>query len=145
MKIHAAARLLAYDNTWIHKQEQHRKAHPKYQGRQKPSQLDDHIFNMQPSQLSQNLKTVYKDDYDGAMGVLNLYKNRQGKNLKSPDQDRLDKAKTELRKRYGKDDDTSKEKAPGAKPNGARKPADVGRDKPIGTDPIGSKPTTKRI
>lgn len=142
MKILAAQRLMAYDNTWIKKEEMHREAHPKYKGQQKPSQLDDHIFNMQPSQLSQNLKTVYKDDYDGAMGVLNLYKNRQGKNLKSPDRDRLDKAKTELRKKYGKDD-ASKETTPGPKPNGTRKPADVG--KPVGTDPIGSRPTTRTI
>jgi hypothetical protein len=145
MKINAAARLLAYDRTWIKKVEQHRRAHPKYQDSQKPSQLNDRIFNMQPSQLSQNLKTIYKDDYAGAAGALSLFKNRMGKNLKSPDHDRLDKAKDELKKRYGRDDDknTRKAKAPGSKPHGKDEPANVG--KPVGTNPIGSRPTTRTV
>jgi hypothetical protein len=138
-------KLLAYDGTWIERQKLHRESHPKYQGQQKPRQLDNRIFNMQPSQLSQNLKDVYKDDYGDAAQSLNLFKNRMGKNLTSPDKDRLDKAKDELRKRYGKDDDSNKRKAAPAGPESNRKDGPAHDRKPVGTNPIGSRPTTRTV
>ena len=143
--IHGADRLLAYDNTWIKKMEHHQKTHPKYNGQQKPQMLkDEHIFNLQPSALAQRLRTLYKDDYKGAMGSLTAYKNRAGKNLLSPDRDRLDKAKDELRKLYGKDDDqnpssttpSSLEPTVPGKPTNER----VGKERPIG-----SRPTTRTV
>jgi len=130
----------AYDRTWIKKEEQHRQAHPKYQGQQKPSQLtDEHIFTLEPSALAQRLKALYKDDFKGAMGALTMYKNRAGKNLLSPDRDRIDKAKQQLRKLYGKqDEDQRKTKNPRAKPTDKGKPANE-------RSPLGSKPTTKTV
>lgn len=134
IKVNAAQRLKAYDNTWIHKLKQHKQAHPKYEGQQKPKQLEDEkIFNMQPSQLSQELQKIYKDDYEGAMGSLTLYKNRMGKQLKTPDQDRIDKAKDELKKRYGRDDENQTERKPATGP------------KQKSSKPIGSKPTGKIV
>lgn len=147
MKIEAAARIKAYDKTWIKKMDQRRAYKPpKWKGQQKPSQLDDHIFSMQPSALAQNLRRVYKDDYQGAMGALTMYKNRQGKNLLSPDRNRLDQAKDQLRKLYKKDDhenqDTGKKPPARPKPDGEDEPADVGKS---GDAPIGSKPTTRTV
>lgn len=147
MKIHAAARLMAYDKTWIKKMDQ-RKAYkpPKWKGQQKPTQLDDHIFSMQPSALAQNLRRVYKDDFKAAMGALTMYKNRQGKNLLSPDRNRLDQAKDALRKLYKKDDhedqNPGKETPDGTEPDSKDEPADVGNS---GAEPIGRKPTTRTV
>lgn len=130
----------AYDRTWITKMNQHRQAHPKYQGQQKPQQLvEERIFTLEPSALAQRLKAIYKDDFRGAMGALTVYKNRAGKNLLSPDRDRIDKAKEQLRKLYGKSDENQREqKNPGAKPANESKPA---HERP----PVGSKPTTKTV
>ena len=149
------ATILAYDNTWVKKMEQKKSTkQPKYVG-QKPSQLkDEHIFTLEPSALAQRLKNLYKDDYAGAMGSLTMYKNRAGKNLPSPDRDRLEKAKDQLRKLYGKDDEDTSSKSPdGAQPANSRKPADVGKrgtggDKSSGSgkdQPIGSRPTTRTV
>lgn len=140
MKINASTRLLAYDRTWITKMNQHRQAHPKYQGTQKPSELvDEHIFTLEPSALAQRLKVIYKDDFRSAMGALTVYKNRAGKNLLSPDRERIDKAKEQLRKLYGKqNEDQRQQKNPGSKPANEGKPAN---ERP----PIGSKPTTKTV
>ena len=147
IKIEAAARLMAYDKTWIKKMDQRRAYKPpKWKGQQKPRQLDDHIFSMQPSALAQNLRNVYKEDYRGAMGALTMYKNRQGKNLLSPDRNRLDQAKDALRKLYKKDDhekDTGDKAPDGPEPDNKDEPADV-RDA-VGNDPIGSKPTTRTV
>lgn len=146
MKLQAAQRLLAYDNTWIKKMKQHQETHPKYKGQQKPQMLkDERIFNLQPSALAQRLRTLYRDDYDGAMGALTVYKNRAGKNLLSPDRNRLEKAKDELRKLYRKDDDKnpSSETPSSPKPTMPGKPANERSD---GTPPpVGSRPTTRTV
>lgn len=130
----------AYDRTWINRMNQHKQAHPKYQGRQKPQQLvDEHIFTLEPSALAQRLKAIYKDDFRSAMGALTVYKNRAGKNLLSPDRDRIDKAKEQLRKLYGKpDEDQRQSKNPGPKS------ADKGKSAHE-RSPVGSKPTTRTI
>lgn len=146
IKIEAAARLMAYDKTWIKKMDQRRAYKPpKWKGQQKPRQLDDHIFSMQPSALAQNLRNVYKDDFKAAMGALTVYKNRQGKNLLSPDKHRLDQAKDALRKLYKKDDheeqDTGKEAPDRPEPDSEDEPADDGS----GDQPIGSRPTTRTV
>lgn len=138
MKINASTRLLAYDRTWINRMNQHRKAHPKYQGRQKPQQLvDERIFTLEPSALAQRLKAIYKDDFRGAMGALTVYKNRAGKNLLSPDRDRIDKAKEQLRKLYGKQDEDQRQHSDPESTNES-KPAN---ERP----PVGSKPTTRTV
>jgi hypothetical protein len=144
MKINAAARLLAYDKTWIKRMNQYRQAHPKYQGQQKPTELtDEHIFTLDPSALAQRLKTLYKDDFKSAMQALTMYKNRAGKTLLSPDRDRLDKAKEQLRKLYGKDDeDKSKPKNTGPQSPNKGKSTNERR---VGDEPIGSRPTTKTV
>lgn len=157
MKILAARRLLAYDNTWVKKMEQKKSTkQPKYVG-QKPSELkDERIFTLEPSALAQRLRTLYKDDYAGAMGSLTMYKNRAGKNLPSPDRDRLEKAKDQLRKLYGKDDEDTSSKSPdGAQHSVPGQPADVGkhggrtdRNQSSGKGkegPIGSRPTTRTV
>lgn len=130
----------AYDRTWIKKMDQHRQAHPKYQGQQKPSELvDEHIFTLEPSALAQRLKFIYKDDFRSAMGALTMYKNRAGKNLLSPDRDRIDKAKEQLRKLYGKQDEDQRQTTnPGPQPANEGKPAN---ERP----PVGSKPTTRTV
>lgn len=130
----------AYDRTWIMRMNQHKQAHPKYQGQQKPSALtDEHIFTLEPSALAQRLKFIYKDDFRGAMGALTVYKNRAGKNLLSPDRERIDKAKEQLRKLYGKqNEDQRQQKNPRPEPTNPSKPAN---ERP----PIGSKPTTKTV
>jgi hypothetical protein len=150
-KLNAAQRLRAYDKTWIKKMNQHRQAHPKYQGQQKPSELEDSIFNMQPSALAQELRRVYKDDYGGAMGALTMYKNRAGKNLLSPDQDRIEKAKDELRKLYKKGEyehpNQSSPTPAGPQSKPANEPANDrqrGRDSK-GREPIGVRPTGKVV
>lgn len=130
----------AYDRTWINKMNQHKQAHPKYQGQQKPSQLvDEHIFTLAPSALARRLKALYKDDFRSAMGALTVYKNRAGKNLLSPDRDRIDKAKEQLRKLYGKpDEDQRQQKNQSPESEYKSKPAN---ERP----PVGSKPTTRII
>jgi hypothetical protein len=140
IKINASARLLAYDRTWINRMNQHRKAHPKYQGQQKPSELvDEHIFTLEPSALAQRLKAIYKDDFRSAMGALTVYKNRAGKNLLSPDRERIDKAKEQLRKLYGKQDENQRQqKNTGPEP---RKQGSLNQER----SPIGSVPTTKTV
>jgi len=45
------------------------------------------------------------DPYRTAMSMLDFYINRAGKNLSGNDRDALEKAKTELRKRFGRMDD----------------------------------------
>ena len=140
MKINASTRLLAYDRTWINRMNQHKQAHPKYQGQQKPTELtEEHIFTLEPSALAQRLKAIYKDDFRGAMGALTVYKNRAGRNLTSPDRDRIDKAKEQLRKLYGKPDEDQRPQK-----NSGPKSAD--KDGPTNErPPIGSKPTTKTV
>jgi len=133
--------LKAYDKTWIHKMEQHRQYKPKYEGQQKPSQLtDEHIFTLEPSALAQRLKAIYKDDFGSAMKALTMFKNRMGKNLLSPDRDRIEKAKDQLRKLYGQNDDQN---------SGSKTPSGTEHSVPSGTTddrkPIGSKPTTRTI
>lgn len=149
IEIKAASRLalVAYDKTWIKKMDKRRAYKPpKWKGQQKPRQLDDHIFSMQPSALAQNLRNVYKDNYRGAMGALTMYKNRQGKNLLSPDRNRLDQAKDALRKLYKKDEhekDTGNKTPDRVEPNDKDEPADVGNA--VGSEPIGSRPTTRTV
>ena len=122
IKIEAAQRLLAYDNRWS--QKVNKDIAEKYRGQQKPQILvDDAVFSLQPAALAGRLKALYKDDYQGAMGALNLYKNRAGKTLPMGDKQRLDKAKTALRKLYKRED-----------PN---KPKPV---KPQDFTPVGMKP-----
>ncbi len=153
----ASVQLEAYDNTWIHKYNQHREAHPKYKGEQKPSQLtDEKVFNLDPSAMSHRLKEVYKEDYGDAARSISLFKNRMGKNLMSPDKNRLDKAKDELKKIYHKEDDNGNEnqsgpKAKGPKPSNPHESTNgpgsrSGRTgRTVGTDPVGSRPSGKVI
>lgn len=139
MRLHATYRLLSYDRSWIQKMNQRKQAHPKYQDTQKPQVLEDSMFNLEPAALARALRTLYKDDYKAACGALTMYKNRAGKTLLSPDRDRIDKAKEQLRKLYGKQDEDQRQSTnPRTKPADARKSADE-------RSPIGSKPTTKTI
>lgn len=134
MEIKAAARLLAYDTTWVPKMNKETKR--KYGNEPKPQMLEDEqIFKLAPSALAQRLKSLYgPDGYSSAMGALTAYKNRAGKTLLSPDKDRLEKAKQQLRKIYGRDKDQSKPKAAGPKPSSKNEPTN---DRPIGSRPSG--------
>lgn len=139
MRLHATYRLLSYDRSWIQKMNQRKQAHPKYQDTQKPQVLEDSMFNLEPAALARALRTLYKDNYKAACGALTVYKNRAGKNLLSPDRDRIDKAKEQLRKLYGKQDEDQRQTTnPGPQPANEGKPAN---ERP----PVGSKPTTRTV
>lgn len=134
-RLHAASRLLAYDTTWVPKMNKETKL--KYGNEPKPQMLEDEqIFKLAPSALAQRLKALYgPDGYASAMGALTAYKNRAGKTLLSPDKDRLEKAKQQLRKAYGKD--TGNQKTTGPKPANKGKPANDRQRKPVGSKPTG--------
>lgn len=147
MKIEAAQRLIAYDTTWVPKME--KKTKIKYGNEPKPQMLkDEQIFKLAPAALAQRLKSLYGNDgFSSAMGALTAYKNRAGKTMVSQDKDRIEQAKEQLRKLYGKDKDQSKPKTTGPKPTNPSKPANdrTGRSKPVGTKPIGSRPSGRIV
>lgn len=53
--------------------------------------------------IAKELKKEHGDDFAGAMSALNFYLNRAGKNLSEADRKRVESAKGELRKLYGKE------------------------------------------
>jgi hypothetical protein len=77
----------------------------KFGAEPKPQMLkDEQIYSLPPATLAQRLKALYgPDGFASAMSSLSAYKNRAGKTLDSQDKDRIDKAKAELRKIYGKE------------------------------------------
>lgn len=140
--MHQYAVLLAYDATWSDRAE--KKIEQKHQGEPKPQALkDEAIFTLAPGALAQRLKGLHGEDFKSAMGSLSFYKNRAGKDLSTQDRDRIDKAKTELRKLYGKDEnEEGQRKSPNPRPEPAGKHApSVGKP----SAPIGSKPTGKVV
>jgi hypothetical protein len=140
MKIHAATRLKAYDPTWVPKMEH--KTELKYHGEPKPQMLkDEQIFKLAPSALAQRLKALYgPQGYAEAMGALTAYKNRAGKSLLTPDKDRLEQAKQQLRKTYGRDETEGAQTPRSTKPANPSKPANDGKPgKP--KPPVGSRPS----
>lgn len=72
--------------------------------------LEQGVFTLEdPKKIAASLKrsadasTRRKSDpYRSAMSMLTFYINRAGKNLPEADRDRLEKAKDELRKAFGK-------------------------------------------
>lgn len=67
------------------------------------------LFTQGPKEIAQGLKkAVYESSrtkgtkFQSAMSMLNLYINRAGKKLKSEDRQRLERAKIELRKAFGR-------------------------------------------
>lgn len=71
--------------------------------------LEPGVFTRSAKEIAKSLKrSVMASDrtkgtkFQSAMSMLNLYINRAGKNLKYADRERLEKAKIELRKIFGK-------------------------------------------
>lgn len=72
--------------------------------------LPEGVFTRSASEIARELKkAVLASDrtkgtkFQSAMSMLNYYINRAGSKLKDSDKERLDRAKTELRKAFGKD------------------------------------------
>lgn len=72
--------------------------------------LPEGIFTRSPAEIAQELKeAALASDrtkgtkFQSAMSMLNYYINRAGKNLKPEDKERLEQAKIELRKVFGKE------------------------------------------
>lgn len=101
MNIEAAHRLLSHDVKWSQKVGRDLKI--KHANQQKPTELDDSIFSMQPSTMVQRLKVLYKDDFQAAMSAISFVANRAGRNLSPSDKERFKRAKELLRKAYGKE------------------------------------------
>lgn len=93
-----ANRILAKDTTWVKKVED--KQHQKY-GNNK-NILPEGTFEKDAGQIAQILKRESKD-YQQAMSRLNFYINRGGDNLSSSDKNRLERAKDQLKRAYGKE------------------------------------------
>jgi hypothetical protein len=74
--------------------------------------LEQGVFTLKdPKKIAASLKRSAEvstrrksDPYRSAMSMLTFYINRTGKNLPKADRDRLEKAKGELRKAFGKND-----------------------------------------
>lgn len=72
--------------------------------------LEQGVFTLKdPNKIATSLKRSAEastrrkaDPYRSAMSMLTFYINRAGKNLAKSDRDRLEKAKDELRKAFGK-------------------------------------------
>lgn len=71
--------------------------------------LESGVFTRSPKEIAKSLKrSVLASDrtkgtkFQSAMSMLNFYINRAGKKLKADDRKRLEKAKIELRKIFGK-------------------------------------------
>lgn len=71
--------------------------------------LEAGVFTRSPQEIAKSLKrSVLASDrtkgtkFQSAMSMLNFYINRAGKKLKAADRRRLEKAKIELRKIFGK-------------------------------------------
>lgn len=71
--------------------------------------LEPGVFTRSPKEVAKSLKrSVMASDrikgtkFQSAMSMLNFYINRAGKKLKDADRKRLEKAKIELRKIFGK-------------------------------------------
>lgn len=72
--------------------------------------LEQGVFTLKdPNKIAASLKRSAEastrrkaDPYRSAMSMLTFYVNRAGKNLAKSDRDRLEKAKDELRKAFGK-------------------------------------------
>lgn len=146
IKLKAAYRLRAYDSTWSDRAE--KKIELKHHGEPKPQAFkDEAIFTLAPGAMAQRLKGIHGDDYSSAMSSISFHKNRAGKTMTPQDRDRLDKAKEELRKLYGKDKPSENQRSqtnPSTKPAVQHAPASPKR-KPVGDDPIGSKPSGKIV
>lgn len=72
--------------------------------------LPEGIFTKDATAIAQGLKKAVLASkrtkgtkFQSAMSILNYYINRAGKNLKPKDKKRLEQAKVELRKVFGKD------------------------------------------
>jgi len=72
--------------------------------------LPEGTFKQSPEKIAQILKAAVLasdkakgKEFQTAMSMLDFYINRAGKNLKPEDKERLEKAKIELRKLFGKE------------------------------------------
>ena len=73
--------------------------------------LEKGVFKKSPKEIAASLKRSVMDSkrtkgtkFQSAMSMLNFYENRGGKNLSKADKARLEKAKPELRKVFGKEE-----------------------------------------
>lgn len=71
--------------------------------------IPEGLFTLSPKQIAQGLKRAVLESnrtkgtkFQSAMSMLNFYINRAGKGLHSEDKKRLEQAKDELRKLFGK-------------------------------------------
>ena len=72
--------------------------------------LEPGVFTRSPREVAKSLQRSVMNSnrtkgtkFQSAMSMLNYYINRAGKKLSSPDRARLERAKIELRKVFGKD------------------------------------------
>ena len=75
--------------------------------------LEPGVCKREPHEVAESLKrsaerrtpqrSRARTDFQAAMSMLNFYINRAGRNLAERDRKRLDRAKDELRKLYGRD------------------------------------------
>jgi len=72
--------------------------------------LEEGVFTLSPKEIAKSLKRSAETSkrrktspFQSAMSMLNFYINRAGKNLSPTKKRRLEKAKDELRKLYGKE------------------------------------------
>lgn len=72
--------------------------------------LPEGLFSRSSKGIARGLKKAVLESnrtkgtkFQSAMSMLNYYINRAGKNLKGPDKDRLEQAKNELRKLFGRE------------------------------------------
>src|SRR6476620_11967431 len=80
--------------------------------------LESHIFESNdPKKIAQSLKRSAETSkrrkgtpYQSAMSMLNFYINRAGKNLEKKQKDILEKAKSELRIAFGRDENGKEKK-----------------------------------
>jgi len=72
------------------------------------TKLPEGLFTKSAKEIAEGLKKAVEespeatDKFRSAMDMLNFYINRAGKNLKPEDKARLEEAKVELRKLFGK-------------------------------------------
>ncbi len=72
--------------------------------------LEEGVFTKTPKAMADSLKRSAErsdrrkaDPFRSAMSMLTFYENRAGKNLSAKDHERLDAAKDELRKAFGRE------------------------------------------
>jgi hypothetical protein len=99
IKLNAAVRILTISEDWVKEVDDRSSGH-------KANDLPEGLFEKSASEIANTLKSKSKD-YQQAMSRLSFYINRAGKNLSSQDSQRLEDAKSALKRAYGKPTDAT--------------------------------------